>query len=79
MTTSPEKISSQVFILTIYNEFVLFGTRMDFIDTRVAKWTVINMNSGETLHHEINNELSNKNTANFILQYVNEKSPIRDS
>ncbi|KAL2736796.1 LOW QUALITY PROTEIN: histone-lysine N-methyltransferase SETMAR-like [Vespula maculifrons] len=35
MTTSPEKISSQVFILTIYNKFVLFGTRMDFIDTRV--------------------------------------------
>ncbi|KAL2729369.1 piggyBac transposable element-derived protein 4 isoform X1 [Vespula maculifrons] len=42
----------------------------------VAKWTVISMNSRETLHREINNELSNKNTANFTLQYVyNEKSP----
>ncbi|KAF7399093.1 hypothetical protein HZH68_007685 [Vespula germanica] len=41
----------------------------------VAKWTVISMNSRETLHREINNELSNKNTANFTLQYVNKKSP----
>ncbi|KAL2729156.1 piggyBac transposable element-derived protein 4-like isoform X2 [Vespula maculifrons] len=42
----------------------------------VAKWTVISINSRETLHREINNELSNKNTANFTLQYVyNEKSP----
>ncbi|KAL2743637.1 piggyBac transposable element-derived protein 4-like [Vespula maculifrons] len=42
----------------------------------VAKWTVISINSRETFHREINNELSNKNTANFTLQYVyNEKSP----
>nr|KAF7390328.1 hypothetical protein H0235_017490 [Vespula pensylvanica] len=45
----------------------------------VAKWTVISINSGRTLHREMNNELLNKDTANFILQYVNEKCPVRDS
>ncbi|KAL2723616.1 hypothetical protein V1477_019467, partial [Vespula maculifrons] len=67
--------------LTTYRETtgIVYEVKLAIYRNLVAKWTVISMNSGETLHREINNELSNKNTANFILQYVNEKSPIRDS
>ncbi|KAL2736794.1 hypothetical protein V1477_013303 [Vespula maculifrons] len=45
------------------------------VDNNVVKWTVISMNSGEIFASEINNESSNKDTANFTLQY----SPVRDS
>ncbi|KAL2743815.1 piggyBac transposable element-derived protein 4-like, partial [Vespula maculifrons] len=62
--------------LIIYRDLVNASSSTCDVDNNVAKWTVISMNFRETLHREINNELSNKNTANFTLQYVyNEKSP----
>ncbi|KAL2726384.1 hypothetical protein V1477_009249 [Vespula maculifrons] len=53
--------------LVIYRDLVNASSSTYDVDNNVAKWTVISMNSRETLHREINNELSNKNTANFTL------------
>ncbi|KAL2723618.1 LOW QUALITY PROTEIN: piggyBac transposable element-derived protein 4-like [Vespula maculifrons] len=64
MTTSPEKISSQVFILTIYNEFVLFGTRIDFIDTRVIFLYEFKLDDNAAITtHTINQSLMEMNSS----------------